>query len=87
MATGRTRRRHGGQAVKVVVTGPFAAGKPTLIRTISEITVLSTERGWGIRADAKKSRAWVFPSFRYLRRTSFWETPRLERVSRHGIPR
>jgi signal recognition particle receptor subunit beta len=31
--------------VKVVVTGPFAAGKTTLIRTISEITVLSTERG------------------------------------------
>jgi small GTP-binding protein len=30
--------------VKIVVTGPFAAGKTTLIRTISEITVLSTER-------------------------------------------
>jgi small GTP-binding protein len=44
MAPSRTRRR-GGQAVKVVVTGPFAAGKTTLIRTISEITVLSTERG------------------------------------------
>ncbi len=44
MATPRTRRR-GGHAVKVVVTGPFAAGKTTLIRTISEITVLSTERG------------------------------------------
>ena len=29
----------------MVVTGPFAAGKTTLIRTISEITVLSTERG------------------------------------------
>jgi uncharacterized protein len=44
VATPRTRNR-GGQAVKVVVTGPFAAGKTTLIRTISEITVLSTERG------------------------------------------
>ncbi len=43
MATPRTRRR-GGHAVKIVVTGPFAAGKTTLIRTISEITVLSTER-------------------------------------------
>lgn len=31
--------------MKIVVTGPFAAGKTTLIRTISEITVLSTERG------------------------------------------
>jgi len=53
VATGRTRRRHGGQAVKVVVTGPFAAGKTTLIRTISEITVLSTERGI---TDSTKSR-------------------------------
>jgi uncharacterized protein len=43
--TTRTRRRNGGTAVKIVITGPFAAGKTTLIRTISEITVLSTERG------------------------------------------
>jgi signal recognition particle receptor subunit beta len=41
----RPRRRSSGQAVKIVVTGPFSAGKSTLIRTISEITVLSTERG------------------------------------------
>ena len=40
----RARRRQGGTAVKIVVTGPFAAGKTTLIRTISEITVLSTEK-------------------------------------------
>src|SRR4051794_20533807 len=53
MANGRIRRRHGGQAVKIVVTGPFAAGKTTLIRTISEITVLSTERGI---SDATRSR-------------------------------
>jgi uncharacterized protein len=32
------------QSVKVVVTGPFNAGKTTFIKTISEITVLSTER-------------------------------------------
>ena len=42
--TTRNRRRNG-TAVKIVVTGPFAAGKTTLIRTISEITVLSTEKG------------------------------------------
>jgi small GTP-binding protein len=41
----RRSRRQGSKAVKVVVTGPFAAGKTTFIRTISEITVLSTERG------------------------------------------
>lgn len=32
------------RTVKVVVTGPFSAGKTTFIRTISEIPVLSTER-------------------------------------------
>jgi len=32
------------QAVKMVVTGPFAAGKTEFIRTISEIDVVSTER-------------------------------------------
>ena len=32
------------QSVKVVVTGPFNAGKTTFIKTISEIAVLSTER-------------------------------------------
>jgi signal recognition particle receptor subunit beta len=40
----RARRRQGGTAVKIVVTGPYAAGKTTMIRTISEITVLSTEK-------------------------------------------
>jgi len=35
---------HRPRTVKVVVTGPFDAGKTTFIRTISEITVLSTER-------------------------------------------
>lgn len=34
-------------AVKIVVTGPFDAGKTTFVRTISDITVLSTERGIG----------------------------------------
>jgi small GTP-binding protein len=54
MAT-RRNRRQGGQAVKIVVTGPFAAGKTTLIRTISEITVLSTERG--ITDDTRSRKA------------------------------
>jgi uncharacterized protein len=51
----RKSRRQGGQAVKIVVTGPFAAGKTTLIRTISEITVLSTERG--ITDDTRSRKA------------------------------
>jgi uncharacterized protein len=37
-------RRRRPRALKIVVTGPFDAGKTTLVRTISEITVLSTER-------------------------------------------
>ena len=32
------------QSVKVVVKGPFNAGKTTFIKSVSEITVLSTER-------------------------------------------
>jgi small GTP-binding protein len=55
MSNPRPRRRNGGTAVKIVVTGPFAAGKTTLIRTISEITVLSTERG--ITDDTKSRKA------------------------------
>ena len=51
----RKTRRQGGQAVKIVVTGPFSAGKTTLIRTISEITVLSTERG--ITDDTRSRKA------------------------------
>ncbi len=37
-------RRSTSQTAKVVVTGPFDAGKTTLIQTISDTTVLSTER-------------------------------------------
>lgn len=32
------------QSVKVVITGPYNAGKTTFITSVSEITVLSTER-------------------------------------------
>jgi uncharacterized protein len=62
MASARNRRR-GGQAVKVVVTGPFAAGKTTLIRTISEITVLSTERGITDSTRARKAETTVAMDF------------------------
>ena len=39
-----TRPRPGPTLAKIVVAGPFSAGKSTLIRTISEVEVLSTER-------------------------------------------
>jgi len=59
----RKHRRQGGQAVKIVVTGPFAAGKTTLIRTISEITVLSTERGITDETRARKNETTVAMDF------------------------
>ncbi len=62
MAT-KPRSRRGGQAVKIVVTGPFAAGKTTLIRTISEITVLSTERGITDSTRSRKAETTVAMDF------------------------
>ena len=35
------------QSAKIVVTGPFGSGKTSLIKAISEITVLSTDRTVG----------------------------------------
>ena len=63
MTTNRPRRRNGGTAVKIVVTGPFAAGKTTLIRTISEITVLSTERGITDETKSRKADTTVAMDF------------------------
>jgi small GTP-binding protein len=62
MAT-RSRRRSSGTAVKIVVTGPFAAGKTTLIRTISEITVLSTEKGISDSTRSQKTDTTVAMDF------------------------
>jgi signal recognition particle receptor subunit beta len=42
------------QTVKIVVTGPFNSGKTELIRSVSEIDVVSTERK--ITNDAKRSK-------------------------------
>lgn len=57
------RRRHGGTAVKIVVTGPFSAGKTTLIRTISEITVLSTETDISHQKTSRKAETTVAMDF------------------------
>jgi small GTP-binding protein len=61
--TNRSRRRTNGTAVKIVVTGPFSAGKTTLIRTISEITVLSTEKGITDETRARKTDTTVAMDF------------------------
>ncbi|WP_346925621.1 ATP/GTP-binding protein [uncultured Arthrobacter sp.] len=57
------RRKHGGTAVKIVVTGPFSAGKTTLIRTISEITVLSTEKDITDHTRSRKAETTVAMDF------------------------
>ncbi|HVF19153.1 MAG TPA: ATP/GTP-binding protein, partial [Mycobacteriales bacterium] len=57
------RKKHHGTAVKIVVTGPFAAGKTTLIRTISEITVLSTEKDITDSTRARKNETTVAMDF------------------------
>lgn len=57
------RRKHGGTSVKIVVTGPFSAGKTTLIRTISEITVLSTERDITDSTRSRKAETTVAMDF------------------------
>jgi small GTP-binding protein len=61
--TKRGRRGGNAQAVKIVVTGPFAAGKTTLIRTISEITVLSTEKDITDETKSRKSETTVAMDF------------------------
>jgi small GTP-binding protein len=57
------RRQSGSTAVKIVVTGPLAAGKTTLIRTISEITVLSTEHNLTDETRSVKAQTTVAMDF------------------------
>ena len=63
MSIKRGRRGGNAQAVKIVVTGPFAAGKTTLIRTISEITVLSTEKDITDETKSRKAETTVAMDF------------------------
>jgi uncharacterized protein len=57
------RDRSSTRTVKVVVTGPFGAGKTTFIQTISEITVLSTERKISDHTRAVKAHTTVAMDF------------------------
>jgi signal recognition particle receptor subunit beta len=49
--------------LKIVVTGPFASGKTTLIETVSEIAVVGTERDVSDGAKSIKSRTTVAMDF------------------------
>lgn len=59
----RSLERAVGRPLKIVVTGPFAAGKTTLIETVSEVAVLGTERDVTDGAKAIKSRTTVAMDF------------------------
>jgi small GTP-binding protein len=51
------------QTVKMVVTGPFNAGKTEFIRSVSEINVVSTERKISSEAERVKSTTTVAMDF------------------------
>ena len=54
--------------LKIVVTGPFAAGKTSLIKTISEVTVLGTEREISDETRSRKETTTVAMAFGRLSR-------------------
>jgi signal recognition particle receptor subunit beta len=51
------------QTVKIVVTGPFSAGKTQFIQTVSEIDVVSTERKISSESERIKERTTVAMDF------------------------
>jgi uncharacterized protein len=51
------------QTVKIVVTGPFNAGKTEFIRSVSEIDVVSTERKITLEAEKVKNSTTVAMDF------------------------
>jgi signal recognition particle receptor subunit beta len=51
------------QTVKIVVTGPFSAGKTEFIQTVSEIDVVSTERRITSESERIKDRTTVAMDF------------------------
>lgn len=51
------------QTVKIVVTGPFSAGKTEFIRSVSEIDVVSTERKITSNAEKIKEKTTVAMDF------------------------
>jgi signal recognition particle receptor subunit beta len=59
----RSLERGRSKPLKIVVTGPFAAGKTTLIETISEVAVVGTERDVTDGARARKRRTTVAMDF------------------------
>jgi signal recognition particle receptor subunit beta len=55
------------QTVKMVVTGPFNAGKTEFIRSVSEIEVVSTERKISSESERVKDQTTVAMDIRHAR--------------------
>ena len=60
----RAHRSRAQRPLKIVVTGPFAAGKTTLIETISEVAIVSTDEAVSAHAtESGKARTTVAMDF------------------------
>ncbi len=61
----RTRSvdRPAAKPLKIVITGPFSAGKTTLIKTISEVAIVGTERDVSDESKSVKARTTVAMDF------------------------
>lgn len=59
----RTTNGKVNRPLKIVITGPFAAGKTTLIKTISEVAIVGTERDVTDETRAVKTRTTVAMDF------------------------
>jgi signal recognition particle receptor subunit beta len=59
----RSAATRAARPLKIVVTGPFAAGKTTFIKTISEVAIVGTDRGISDDTKAVKARTTVALDF------------------------
>lgn len=59
----RSTNGHVARPLKVVITGPFSAGKTTLIQTISEVAIVGTERDVTDETKSVKERTTVAMDF------------------------
>ena len=59
----RSSATRAARPLKIVVTGPFAAGKTTLIKTISEVAIVGTDRGITDDTRSVKARTTVALDF------------------------
>jgi signal recognition particle receptor subunit beta len=59
----RASATNGTRPLKIVITGPFSAGKTTLIGTISEVAIVGTERDVSDEGRATKEKTTVAMDF------------------------